>query len=259
MARIVLVSGAAGGIGRRIVARFVGLGDTVLAQDLSVEGLDHVLAECTGMPGRVNKVIADVTDASALSDALGTVTAIHGTVDVLIANAGGASAPTVRQTTVDSWHRDIDLNLNGTMHTVQAVLPGMMAKGKGSIIAIGSVNAALALGHPGYSAAKAGLISYVKSLATELGRVGIRANIILPGTVKTPAWQERVNKNPAVFEQLIKWYPLGRVVEPDDIAEAAIFLASDVSKAITGAVLPVDCGLLAGNLLMASELTLEEF
>ena len=118
MARIVLVSGAAGGIGRRIVARFVGLGDTVLAQDLSVEGLDHVLAECTGMPGRVNKVIADVTDSSALFDALGAVTAIHGTVDVLIANAGGAFAPTLRQTTVDSWHRDIDLNLNGTMHTV---------------------------------------------------------------------------------------------------------------------------------------------
>src|SRR6202795_3699548 len=106
MARIVLVSGAAGGIGRRIVARFVGLGDTVLAQDLSVEGLDHVRAECTGIADRVNKVIADVTDASALSDALGAVTPIHGTVDVLIANAGGAFAPTVRQTTGDSWHRD---------------------------------------------------------------------------------------------------------------------------------------------------------
>jgi NADP-dependent 3-hydroxy acid dehydrogenase YdfG len=92
MARIVLVSGAAGGIGRRLVARFVGLGDTVLAQDLSVAGLDYLLAECTGMPGRVNKVIADVTDASALADALGAVTAIHGTADVLIANAGGASA-----------------------------------------------------------------------------------------------------------------------------------------------------------------------
>jgi NAD(P)-dependent dehydrogenase (short-subunit alcohol dehydrogenase family) len=165
----------------------------------------------------------------------------------------------VRQTTIESWHHDVDLNLNGTMHTVHAVLPGMIAKRKGNIVVIGSVNAILALGHPAYSAAKAGLISYVKSLAAELGRVGIRANIILPGTVRTPTWRERLKKNPALFDELVKWYPLGRIVEPDDIVEAAIFLASDAAAAITGAALPVDCGLLAANRLMASELTLEDF
>jgi NAD(P)-dependent dehydrogenase (short-subunit alcohol dehydrogenase family) len=259
MARIVLITGAAGGIGRKLVKRFFLLGDTVFAQDLSETGLDEVVADCSDRPSRVHKVVADITNAAALSEALNTVVATHGTVDVLIANAGGASSPTVRQTTIDSWRHDVDLNLNGTMHTVHAVLQGMIAKGKGNIVAIGSVNAILALGHPAYSAAKAGLISYVKSLAAEFGRAGIRANIILPGTVRTPTWRERLNRNPAVFDQLIKWYPLGRIVEPDDIAEAAIFLASDAAAAITGVALPVDCGLLAANRLMASELTLEDF
>ena len=259
MARIALITGAAGGIGRRLVNRFVSLGDTVLAQDLSEPELDQVAAEFSAMPGAVHKVVADITNATLISEALNAAVARHGTVDVLVANAGGASAPTVRQTTIESWHHDVDLNLNGTMHTVHAVLPGMIAKRKGNIVVIGSVNAILALGHPAYSAAKAGLISYVKSLAAELGRVGIRANIILPGTVRTPTWRERLKKNPALFDQLLKWYPLGRIVEPDDIAEAAIFLASDAAAAITGAALPVDCGLLAANRLMASELTLEDF
>jgi len=153
MARIVLITGAAGGIGRRLVNRFVLLGDTVLAQDLSEPGLDEVAAECADMPGGVHEVVADITNAIALTEALRVAIAKHGTVDVLIANAGGASAPTIRQTTVDSWHHDVDLNLNGTMHTVQAVLQGMIAKGKGNIVIIGSVNAILALGHPAYSAA----------------------------------------------------------------------------------------------------------
>src|SRR5580692_1022106 len=107
MARIVLITGAAGGIGRRLVNRFVSLGDTVLAQDLSETGLDQVAAECADMPGGVDKVVADITNAIALSEALRAAIATHGTVDVLIANAGGASAPTIRQTTVDSWHHDV--------------------------------------------------------------------------------------------------------------------------------------------------------
>ena len=259
MARIVLVTGAAGGIGRVLVYRFVSSGDTVLAQDRFESGLDQVVTECGGLTGKVYKIVVDLTDATAVFEKIGAAVAVHGTIDILVANAGATSLSTIRKTTIESWHHDVDINLNGTMHSVQAVLEGMIPKKKGNIVVIGSVNALIALGHPAYSAAKAGLISYVKSLATELGPVGVRANIILPGTVRTPIWQERVNKDPALFDQLIKWYPLGRLVEPNDIANAALFLASDAAAAITGAVLPVDCGLLAGNRLMASELTLESF
>lgn len=259
MARIVLVTGAAGGIGRTLAYRFVSLGDTVLAQDRVESGLDQVVTECGGLPGKVSKIVADLTDARAVFEEIGAAVRTHGTVDVVIANAGAASLSTIQKTTVESWHHDVDINLNGTMHSVQAVLPGMISKGKGNIVVIGSVNALMALGHPAYSAAKAGLVSYVKSLATELGPVGIRANIILPGTVRTPIWQKRFDENPALLDQLIKWYPLGRIVEPNDIADAALFLTSEASAAITGVVLPVDCGLLAGNRLMASELTFESF
>jgi len=259
MARIVLVTGAAGGIGRVLVYRFASLGDTVLAQDRVESGLDQVVTECSGLSGKVYPVVADLTDATAAFEKTGAATRTHGAVEILIANAGIASSSTIRQTTIESWHQDVDVNLNGTMHSVQAVVQGMISKRKGNIVVIGSVNAVIALGQPAYSAAKAGLISYVKALATELGPVGIRANIILPGTVKTPIWQDRVKKNPALFDQLIKWYPLGRLVEPNDVAEAALFLASDAAAAITGAVLPVDCGLLAGNRVMASELNLESF
>jgi NAD(P)-dependent dehydrogenase (short-subunit alcohol dehydrogenase family) len=259
MGRVVLITGAAGGIGRRLAFRFASLGENVLAQDIAAERLDQVIEECANLAGKVTRIVADVTDAAGLFAAVAAAVPANHSVDVLIANAGGAFAPTLAQTTVESWDRDIALNLNGARNSVEAVRRGMVAKGKGAIVVIGSVNALLALGHPAYSAAKAGLISYVKSLAVEFGKYGIRSNIILPGTVKTPVWQERVNRNPAVFDQLVKWYPLGRVVDPDDIADAAIFLASDSAKAITGAALPVDCGLLAGNRLMAFELTLEQF
>jgi NAD(P)-dependent dehydrogenase (short-subunit alcohol dehydrogenase family) len=258
MSRIVLITGAAGGIGRSLVAKFAALGDFILAQDLSNEGLTTLMNESPGFAGHIAPVAADITASKELSDAVAAALPPGRSVDVLIANAGGVSSGTLQQTTIETWYRDIDLNLNGVMHSVEAVRAGMIGQGKGAIVVIGSVNSILYLGHPAYSAAKAGLISYIKSLATEFGKFGIRSNIILPGTVKTPVWQARMDKDPTVFERLLKWYPLGRIVDPDDIAEAAHFLASDLAKSITGAVLPVDCGLLAGNRVMASELTLEE-
>jgi NAD(P)-dependent dehydrogenase (short-subunit alcohol dehydrogenase family) len=103
------------------------------------------------------------------------------------------------------------------------------------------------------------MINFTKALALEYGRFGIRANIILPGTVRTPLWEERASRNPKVLEELVRWYPLGRIVEPLDVARVAAFLCSDAAAAITGAVLPVDCGLTAGNIVMARELTVEPF
>jgi NAD(P)-dependent dehydrogenase (short-subunit alcohol dehydrogenase family) len=102
------------------------------------------------------------------------------------------------------------------------------------------------------------MISLTQALAIEYGRFGIRANIVLPGTVRTPVWDYRIEKNPEILDQLVKWYPLRRIVDPIDIARAVAFLASDAAGAITGAVLPVDCGLTAGNIQMTREITLEE-
>jgi NAD(P)-dependent dehydrogenase (short-subunit alcohol dehydrogenase family) len=115
-----------------------------------------------------------------------------------------------------------------------------------------------ALGDPAYSAAKAGLISFTKTLALEYGRHGIRANAICPGTVRTQIWNHRIAKNPEIFEQLMRWYPLQRIADPIDIVRTAMFLASEDAAAITGAMLPVDCGLSAGNLVMTREITLSD-
>jgi NAD(P)-dependent dehydrogenase (short-subunit alcohol dehydrogenase family) len=134
----------------------------------------------------------------------------------------------------------------------------MKARRSGVIVNVGSVNGLMALGDPAYSAAKAGLISLTRAIALECGRYNIRANIVCPGTVRTPIWDDRASRNPEILAQLGRWYPLGRIVEPIEVMHAVAFLASDAASAITGAVLPVDCGLTAGNLVMARELTLED-
>ncbi len=137
--------------------------------------------------------------------------------------------------------------------------PACRRRASGAIVNIGSVNGLSTFGDPAYSAAKAGMVSLTQSMAMEYGRYGIRVNIVCPGTVRTPIWQHRVDREPEIHAKLAKWYPLGRVAEPMDIAKAVAFLASDDAAAITGVVLPVDCGLTAGNIVMSRELTLEEF
>ena len=181
-----------------------------------------------------------------------------GPIDILINNAGASSNPSLERTTPEGFKDDVHVNLNGAYNCVHAVLPDMKARRSGAIVNIGSVNGLAALGDAAYSAGKAGLISLTKALALEFGRYNIRANIVCPGTVRTPLWNERAARNPEVLTQLKRWYPLGRIVEPIEVMRAVAFLASDAASAITGAVLPVDCGLTAGNIVMARELTLED-
>lgn len=255
MKRHVLITGACGGIGSVLCQRFIANGDQVYAQDLPGTELEALVAKLG--PQSCVAVAADLTDAGALQTALAA--ALKGnSIDVLVANAGAAQSLNLASTTASNWKQDMDLNLNGTFHSVEAVRNGMQAKRKGNLVLIGSVNGMTSLGHPAYSVAKAGLISYTKALAMELGKHGIRANIVCPGTVKTQAWQARAEKNPQVFEDLKKWYPLQDFATPDDIADAVLFLASDAARVITGVALPVDGGLMAGNRVMAMELTQED-
>ena len=162
------------------------------------------------------------------------------------------------RTDAAGWRHEIKLNLDSAYFCAQAVIPGMVSRHSGVIINIGSVNGLSALGDPAYSAGKAAMISLTRSLAQEYGPYGVRANIVLPGTIRTPVWERRAAKDPKVLETLRRWYPLGRIVEPVDIARAVGFLASDAASAITGVALPVDCGLMSGNIVMRQELTLED-
>jgi NAD(P)-dependent dehydrogenase (short-subunit alcohol dehydrogenase family) len=256
--RHILITGAAGGIGAGLCCAFLDWGATVSGFDNDQSGLES-LAIGLANPSKLTTEVVDLTDLLATLAATKKIESKVGPVNVLINNVGAASATALANLTAEGWKQDMAINLSSAYHCVEAVKRGMLERHEGVIVNIGSVNGLLALGHPAYSAAKAGLVSYTKSLAIEYGPHGLRVNIICPGTVKTQAWSKRVEKNPQIFENLKKWYPLRDFADPSDIAAAAAFLASDAARSITGVVLPVDGGLTAGNPVMAAELTLEEF
>ena len=256
--KVVAITGAAGGIGQALCRHFAGEGAAIGALDRSVSvtafahGLRPEGSEACG-------VVADISDPAAVAMAFAEIVGRLGPIDILVNNAGFSNHPTFARTDPAGWRNDVEGNLNGAYYCAHAVIDGMVAKRGGSIVGVGSVNGLGALGDPAYSAAKAGMISLTRSLALEYGRFGVRANIVLPGTVRTPLWERRAARNPQVLATLARWYPLGRIVEPVDVARVVAFLASDAAAAVTGAALPVDCGLSAGNIVMARELTLEDF
>ena len=256
--KVVAITGAAGGIGQALCRHFVSLGARIAAVDRS----DKVMAfakELAREGAAIEPAVADIGDEAAVGKAFAIVTAGLGPIEVLVNNAGVSRASNLKQTNGAIFRKDVEDNLNGTYYCSAAVLAGMQANGGGAIVNISSVNGLAGYGDPAYSAAKAGIINLTKSMAMEYGRFGIRVNVVCPGTVRTPVWQHRVDREPEILSKLSKWYPLGRVVEPLDVAKAVAFLASGDAGAITGAVLPVDCGLTAGNIVMTRELTLEEF
>lgn len=249
--RVSIITGASGGIGQALCRAFIEAGDHVYGFDRSPEGLDKLASGIASE--RFGTRVVDVTDLDVLRSAAGEIASRHGRIDVAVINAGGVAS---EQSTLalDDWTRDIDLNLNGAAYTAEAVRTHMENNGGGAIVFVGSVNGLQFLGHPAYSAAKAGLIAHTRSLASLLGPKNIRVNLLAPGTVRTPAWEARLRENPDVMERITKWYPLGRVAEPEDIASVALFLASDAARMVTGITLPVDGGLTAGNRVMAMEI-----
>lgn len=252
--KTVAITGASGGIGKWLCHFFGAEGAIIAALDQN----EHV-NDLVGLLGKDGiKVIPAVADIAS-PDQVKAAFARFGEVHILINNAGVSRHPTLASTDPAGWNQDIAVNLNGAYACAHAVLPQMVERRAGCIVSVGSVNGLSALGDPAYSAAKAGIIAMTKAIAMEYGRYGIRANCVLPGTVRTPIWDDRKAKDPEVLKQLERWYPLGRIVEPDEVARVIAFLASDAASAVTGVALPVDCGLTAGNIVMTRELTLEEF
>lgn len=256
--KVIAVTGAAGGIGQAVCRYFASEGAAIAAIDKKAT-VASFADELKRDGAKAAHAVADIGDAAAVAKAFAHLVAELGPVDILINNAGYSDHATLARTDPAGWQADMNGNLNGAYNCAHAVLPAMRERRQGSIIAVGSVNGLSALGDPAYSAAKAGMISLTRSLALEYGRFGIRSNIVLPATVRTPLWDERAKKDPKVLATLMRWYPLGRIVEPIDVARVIGFLASDAAAAVTGAALPVDCGLMAGNIVMARELTLEDF
>ncbi len=249
--RVVLVTGAGSGIGAQIAAQAAAQGDRVVIADVDGTAAERTAASIEGSMAAT----VDVTSRSQVFDLVDRVQQEFGAVQVLVNNAAVASDIPFGNLPEQVWHRDISVTLDAAFHTISAVLPGMVAAGGGAIVNVASVNGLTYLGNEAYSAAKAGLISLTKSIAVRYGSVGIRCNAVAPGTIATPIWGQRMAADPEVMQRAAKWYPLGRIGRPEDVADAVLFLAGDRASWITGVTLPVDGGLLAGRLQMADEIT----
>ncbi|NMA97824.1 MAG: SDR family oxidoreductase, partial [Phyllobacteriaceae bacterium] len=190
----------------------------------------------------------DQADAKATREAVHTDIEANGVPNAVIANAGFSRAEHLGMLDDDVWASEMAINLNGAYALVDPLSRAMAERGAGSVVLISSVNALAHFGNPAYSAAKAGLVAYAKALAVELGGKGVRANVVAPGSVRTPAWDHRLEADPQLLDKVLPHYPLGRLVSPAEVANTAVFLASDASSGITGVTIPVDAGLTAGNL-----------
>jgi NAD(P)-dependent dehydrogenase (short-subunit alcohol dehydrogenase family) len=264
MHSIAVVTGAAGGIGRAIAAKLSESHDHVVLVDVDeskTKGiLDHLQdttssgseAKTKDEP-RFLMAICDVTDSDAVAEMARKISSL-GSVHTLVNNAGATQVDSLHDMTPEAWRRETSLNLDAAFICFHAFADAL-EESHGSVINIASVNGLSVFGNPAYSAAKAGLIHLTKSIAVEYGRLGVRANAVAPGTVRTAAWDVRAKENPHIFDDAMQWYPLKRVIEPADVANAVAFLASDQAGAITGVCLPVDCGLMAGQAPVARTFT----
>ena len=253
--RVVLVTGSGSGLGRVIAHRFAAEGAAVVVADVVGQQAATVADEISEAGGKALARTTDVTNAADVGAMIEATQEAFGSVEILVNNAARATDADFLDLSEEAWDEDVAIALKGSFLCSQAVLADMTAKRTGVILNISSVNAFAYYGNEAYSAAKAGILNLTRSLAVRYGPFGVRVNAIAPGTVRTPAWEQRRQRDPDVFERVVKWYPLGRIGEPEDVAGAALFLASDDAAWISGAVLPVDGGLTAGNMEMAREIT----
>jgi 2-hydroxycyclohexanecarboxyl-CoA dehydrogenase len=240
--RVALVTGGARGIGRAIAVALAGGGRAVAVGDL----LEAEAAETAEEIGdEAVSVRLDVTDAASVAAAVETVASSLGPIDVLVNNAGWDEARLFLETDEPFWDRVMEINFKGGLRVTRAVLPGMVDRGWGRVVNIGSdagrVGSSL---ESVYSGAKGGVIAFTKTIAREVARSGVTANVVCPGPTKT-AFLDRIagEGGERLVDSLTRAVPMRRLGEPEDVAAAVAFLASDEAGYITGQTLSVSGGL----------------
>jgi len=245
--RVAIVTGAGStGIGRAICERFAEEGAAVAAWDVNGSGAAETAEIVRAKGGRAVGMKVDVSDEDDVRSAVAEVVDAFGKIDVLVNNAGVMHNATVESDTPEAWDRLISINLKGIFLCTRHVVPHMRGRAGCAIINTGSVTGIM--GYPNlaaYSASKGAVHSLTRSLAMDYAPEGIRVNAIAPGTVDTPILHDFLARTPdpeKARAAFVAIHPLGRLATPRDIANAALFLASDESSFVTGHTLVVDGG-----------------
>jgi NAD(P)-dependent dehydrogenase (short-subunit alcohol dehydrogenase family) len=247
-----LVTGASQGVGRAIAVRLAEDGASVVLAARSREGLEETAAQIDAVGGTSLVVPTDLRDASQIEALAKRVESDLGHVDTIVCNTGIAGPTTeLWKVTPDEWDETLRVNLTGTFLVCRELLPAMVERRSGCVVVIGSSTGKRPLyGRTPYAASKMGLLGLVRTLALELGPLGVRVNLISPGGVDGPRVRDVVREqarvtgttDEAVLEEYLKVTPLRRLVAPEQIADAVAFLASDAAASITGEDLNVSCG-----------------
>jgi NAD(P)-dependent dehydrogenase (short-subunit alcohol dehydrogenase family) len=242
--KIVIITGVAGGIGRASALLFAKEGATILGIDIDEQRGKEVIDAIRKNGGKGHFFRVDVSRVEDVKGFFEKVKDLGG-IDVLFNNAGIEVVKGLNETSEEEWDRCIDVNLKSVFFCCKSAVPIMMKKGAGVIINTASVAGLVGSFSPSYSASKGGIIALTKALAVDLGPTGIRINCICPGAIETPMLErviERQGDPEVVRDQRRQNYPMGRFGSPEEVAQIALFLASDASSFMTGAVLPVDGG-----------------
>jgi 3-oxoacyl-[acyl-carrier protein] reductase len=243
-----IVTGAATGIGKAVATLFAQEQARVVVSDIDEAGGTQVVATTRAEGGETMFVKADISQPQDVSRLVDTTADAYGRLDILVNNAaiyrGDGSILLVPE---EIWDQIIAVNLKGTYLCCKFAIGRMIPDGGGSIVNISSVNALMGLSLTAYTASKGGVGALSRLLAVEFAPKGIRVNCICPGTIMTENSIAIYNERPGLEEQVRKMYPGGKLGTPQDVAECALYLASDSSSFVTGATLVVDGGLMAGR------------
>lgn len=239
--KTVLLTGGANGIGAAIAKRLGDEGCVVGILDLDGVGAERIAAEIKASGGKASAQAVDISDYDAVKRAVGSFEAASGPVSLLVNNAGWDRAANFLDTTPDFWRKIVAINLYGPMNVSHVVLKGMAARGFGRLVNIASDAGRVgSSGEAVYSACKGGIIAFTKTMAREMARYQINVNCVCPGPTETPMLMALPENHLEAFKKAI---PMRRFGKPTDVANAILFLASDMSDYITGQTLSVSGGL----------------
>ncbi|MEU6241433.1 glucose 1-dehydrogenase [Streptomyces sp. NPDC047024] len=245
-----LITGAAQGIGAAIARLFAAQGAGVVIADIDEEGGKATAAAIVEDGGEARFVRADVTSAADLDAAVRATVDAYGRLDIAVNNAGieeqGGSP--LHELTEETWDKLISVNLKGVWLSMKAEIAQMLAQGGGTIVNMASIAGmvGLPLGIADYSAAKGGVIALTRTAAIEYVQQGIRVNAVCPGVVRTALLDQAIDAGMFTEPEAAALHPTGVLIDPEDVAQTFLYLASEMSNHVTGQALPVDAGMAAG-------------